>query len=71
ARGQFLDSSNGKYAYRVASGMAVKTPIEVGARSLNAVEILTGLQPGDQIITSGTDIFNGASTIQLNQYRTL
>lgn len=67
ARGQFLDSSNGKYAYRVANGMAVKTPIEVGARSLNAVEILSGLQPGDQIITSGTDIFNGASTIQLNQ----
>ncbi len=66
ARGQFLDSSNGKFAYKVSQGMAIKTPIEVGARSLNSVEILAGLQPGDQIITSGTDIFNGASTVQLN-----
>ena len=67
ARGQFLDSSNGKFAYKVINGMAIKTPIEVGARSLNSVEILLGLQPGDQIITSGTDIFSGASTVQLNQ----
>jgi HlyD family secretion protein len=67
ARGQFLDSSNGKFAYKVSNGMAIKTPIELGARSLNSVEILAGLQPGDQIITSGTDIFNGASTVQLNQ----
>lgn len=66
ARGQFLDSSNGKFAYKVSNGMAIKTPIELGARSLNSVEILTGLQPGDQIITSGTDIFDGASTVQLN-----
>ncbi|MDF3126804.1 HlyD family efflux transporter periplasmic adaptor subunit [Rheinheimera sp. 1928-s] len=66
ARGQFLDSSNGKFAYKVANGMAIKTPIELGARSLNSVEILAGLQPGDQIITSGTDIFDGASTVQLN-----
>ena len=67
ARGQFLDSSNGKFAYKVSNGMAIKTPIELGARSLNSVEILAGLQPGDQIITSGTDIFDGASTVQLNQ----
>lgn len=66
ARGQFLDSSNGRFAYLVRDGMAVKTPIETGARSINAVEILSGLKSGDQIITSGTDIFQGASTVQLN-----
>ena len=44
ARGQFLDSSNGKFAYKVSNGMAIKTPIELGARSLNSVEILAGLQ---------------------------
>ncbi|HJS17061.1 MAG TPA: efflux transporter periplasmic adaptor subunit, partial [Rheinheimera sp.] len=60
-------SSNGKFAYKVSNGMAIKTPIELGARSLNSVEILAGLQPGDQIITSGTDIFDGASTVRLNQ----
>jgi len=66
ARGQFLDSSNGRFAYKVSQGLAVKTAIETGARSISAVEILSGLQPGDQIITSGTDIFNGADTVQLN-----
>ncbi len=66
ARGQFLDSSNGRFAYVVKNGLAVKTPIETGARSINAVEILQGLKAGDQIITSGTDIFQGAGTVQLN-----
>ncbi len=66
ARGQFLDSSNGRFAYVVRDGLAVKTTIDTGARSINAVEILQGLKAGDQIITSGTDIFQGATTIQLN-----
>lgn len=66
ARGQFLDNSNGRYAYLVKDGLAVKTDISTGARSINAVEILSGLKAGDQIITSGTDVFQGASTIKLN-----
>ncbi len=66
ARGQFLDSSNGRYVYRVQDGMALKTPVETGARSINAVEILRGLQAGDQIITSGTESFQGAGQVQLN-----
>jgi len=66
ARGQFLDNGNGRYAYLVKDGLAVKTDISTGARSINAVEILSGLKAGDQIITSGTDVFQGASTIKLN-----
>jgi HlyD family secretion protein len=65
-RGQFLDSSNGRFAYVVRDNLAIKTPITTGARSINAVEVLQGLQPGDQIITSGTDIFRDASQVQLN-----
>jgi HlyD family secretion protein len=67
ARGQFLESSNGQFAYIVKNGLAVKTPISIGARSLSAVEVLSGLNEGDQIIISGTDMFNGAQQIQLNQ----
>lgn len=65
-RGQFLDASNGRYAYVVRDKVAVKTPITTGARSINAVEVLQGLKAGDQIITSGTDIFKDANTVQLN-----
>lgn len=65
-RGQFLDASNGRYAYVVRDNMAIKTPISTGARSINAVEVLQGLKAGDQIITSGTDIFQDATRVQLN-----
>ena len=67
ARGQFLESSNGQFAYKVTNGVAIKTPIALGARSLSAVEVLSGLSEGDQIIISGTDMFQGANQIQLNQ----
>ncbi len=67
ARGQFLESSNGQFAYKVQNGVAIKTPIALGARSLSAVEVLSGLSEGDQIIISGTDMFQGANQIQLNQ----
>ncbi|MBU3021655.1 efflux RND transporter periplasmic adaptor subunit [Aestuariibacter sp. A3R04] len=66
-RGQFLESGSGRIAYLVRNGMAHKTAITTGARSLSSVEILSGLAPGDTIVVSGTEQFNGAQTIQINQ----
>ena len=66
-RGQFLQSGSGRIAYLVQNGTAHKTAITTGARSLSSVEILSGLAPGDTIIVSGTEQFNGAQTIQINQ----
>ena len=65
-RGQFLDSSGGRFAYLVNDGLASKTPISLGARSLSHVEILSGLKEGQQIIISGTDMFNSAEQVLLN-----
>ena len=65
-RGQFLQSSNGRFAYVVIDGLAQRTPITTGARSLSQVEILSGLNLGDTIIISGTDRFAGAQTILLS-----
>lgn len=62
-RGQFLDSGAGRVAYVLADGIARRTPIEIGGRSLNAVEVVAGLADGDVIITSSTDSFNGAQTV--------
>ncbi len=42
-RGQFLDSSGGKFAYKIEDGIAQKTPISIGARSLSHIELLSGL----------------------------
>ena len=37
--------------------------IELGARSLGAVEVLTGLTDGDAIISSSIEAFEGAETV--------
>jgi len=65
-RGQFLESSGGRFAYKVVNGLAEKTAITTGARSLSHVEILAGLKVGDRIIISGTDMFNAATQVLLS-----
>ena len=62
-RGQFLQSGGGRIAYRVENDLAHRLAIEVGARSLNTVEILTGLRAGDTIVISSIDAFEGAETV--------
>lgn len=62
-RGQFLESGAGRVAYVLDDDIARRTNIELGARSLNAVEILGGLNEGDMIITSSIDAFERAETV--------
>lgn len=66
-RGQFLQSANGSVAYVVQDGLAHRTPIKTGARSLSVVEVLSGLNEGQQIIISGTDQFSSAKTVLISQ----
>lgn len=66
-RGQFLESSGGRFAYKITNGLARKTPIKIGARNLSNVEIMEGLSEGDQIIISGTDIFESAEQVLISQ----
>ena len=66
ARGSFVDESGGNYAYVVKDGIATKTPIRVGASSIDKVEILQGLKEGDRIVISGTDAFNGAQRVAIS-----
>ena len=65
-RGSFVDESGGNYAYVVRDGLAVKTPIRVGASSIDKVEILQGLKAGDKIVISGTDNFKGAARVAIS-----
>lgn len=66
-RGQFLESGSGRIAYVVKDGLAQKTAISTGARSLSSVEITAGLKTGDKIIISGTEQFKGAQTVLITQ----
>ena len=65
-RGQFLDSGGGRIAYIVDEDrVAHRRQIQTGARSLGAVEIVAGLQPGESIVISNLDPFRGADTVLL------
>jgi len=57
----------GRYAYVVRDGIATRTPIRMGATSISAVEILSGLKQGDKVVVAGTDAFNNAQRISINQ----
>lgn len=65
-RGSFVDESGGAYAYVVNGDIATKTPIRVGASSIDKVEILQGLQAGQRIVISGTDNFKGAAKVVIS-----
>ena len=65
-RGPFLEQDGGRFAYVVRGRQAERRPIQAGASSLSAVEIVSGLQPGDRIVVSGTDLFDNADRVRIN-----
>jgi HlyD family secretion protein len=67
ARGPFVESEGGRYAYVVRDGIAVRTPITMGATSISAVEIVSGLKQGDKVVVAGTDAFANANRVSINQ----
>lgn len=68
ARGRFVEEGGGAFAYVLREGGAVaeKTPIRIGARSLDKVEILSGLTAGDRVVVSGSDAFQGAARVAVS-----
>jgi HlyD family secretion protein len=65
-RGPFVESEGGRYAYVVRDGIAIRTPVRLGATSIAAVEIQSGLKPGDKVVVAGTDAFANAERIAIN-----
>lgn len=63
ARGSFVDEGGGSYAYVVRNGVAEKVAIKLGARSLERVEVVSGLVAGDRVVISGSDNFKGADRV--------
>jgi HlyD family secretion protein len=64
-RGSFVDESGGAHAYVVRDGHAVRLPVRIGARSIDKVEILEGLNAGDQVVISGAEAFQGAGQVAI------
>jgi len=66
-RGPFLEAGGGRQAYVLEDGIAVLRPIQVGAVSLTEVEILSGLEAGEQLIISDTTRFESAKKVLLRR----
>ena len=66
SRGPFLEDQGGRYAYVMQDGIAVRRPVTIGATSVSAVEVLEGLQPGERVVIAGTDNFENAERVQID-----
>ena len=69
ARGGFYQTTGGQWAYVVnASGdVAIKRPIKLGRQNPQVFEVLSGLEPGEKVITSGYENFGDIDKLILNK----
>jgi HlyD family secretion protein len=67
-RPAFGQENNTVGIFRLVSGSneALRTPVKLGKSSVNTIEILNGLQPGDQVILSDTSAWDAHERIRLN-----
>ena len=64
-RGGFYQSTGGNWVYVInaSDNTAVKRTIRIGRQNTQHYEILEGLEPGDQVITSNYDTFGDAERL--------
>jgi HlyD family secretion protein len=67
-RPAFGQENNNVSIFKLVSGSseAVRTPVKLGRSSVNSIEIVNGLQPGDQVILSDTSAWDAHERIRLN-----
>src|SRR5216117_1071249 len=67
-RPAFSQENNTVGIFKLVSGSneAVRTPVKLGRSSVNSIEIVNGLQPGDQVILSDTSAWDAHERIRLN-----
>lgn len=66
ARGDFVSSGGGRQAYQVLNNQALRKNIELGALSVQWVEILSGGTEGEQWVISNLSDFKDQNRVNLN-----
>ena len=61
-----MEHLGGRFAYVIEDGVAVRRPIRLGTASVTHVEVLEGLAAGETVVIAGTDTFDDAERVQLN-----
>jgi HlyD family secretion protein len=65
ARGAFVESGGGRVVWVVNGSSAVRRSVTLGASSVNEVEVVNGLSPGETIVVSDTTPFGDAKEVLL------
>lgn len=66
-RGPFVEALGGHEAYVLEGTEAVRRRVKLGALGVAAVEVSEGLQPGDRVVVSGTELFEGAVRARIRE----
>ena len=64
-RGPFLESLGGRQVYVIEGGLAVLRPVRIGTISVSEIQILSGLEEGEEIVLTDLTRFQGAQRILL------
>jgi HlyD family secretion protein len=68
-RGPYLTSGNRRYLYRIDGETATRIDVEYGEITDEYVQVVSGVQPGDRIITSSYQNYIDHQTIELGEDR--
>jgi HlyD family secretion protein len=66
ARGDFISSGGGQSVYKLENNTAVRVPVQMGALSVQWVELVKGVNEGDQLVVSNVQAFKNAERVRLN-----
>lgn len=64
-RGAFVESGGGRIVYVVNGDNANRKKITLGARSIGEIEVISGLNEGDNVVISSIELFNNRDQIYL------
>ena len=68
-RGPYLTSGNRRYLYRVDGETATRVDVEYGEITDEYVQVISGVQPGDRIITSSYQNYIDHQSIEVGEDR--
>lgn len=69
--GGFYKDTGGSYVYVVKNDLAIKRNVVLGRKNPDCFEVLSGLTPGELVITSSYEEFDKEDTLQLSEIREL
>ena len=64
-RGPFFEQMGGRYVYVLKEGIAQKRLVQLGASSIDSIEVVQGLKIGEKIVVSGTDLFENEAVVRI------